>query len=167
MEPIVRQRLDILLVLRPRRSVSSRRRWLVVSALHGYVHLRARSFLNRRWWALIPGGVALLLELRVESAAGLAIQTVSALLPSQYAATASEFLLFMLLWVVFLPGVSRPGYISSSLWRNSQAVLLLVDCVIASFQAHTGPLLERRLIRCGIPHYKSGSLAFDVTRSHQ
>lgn len=41
----------------------------------------------------------------------------------------------MLLWIVFLPAVGCPDYISSSLWRVSQAILLLIGCVVGSFQA--------------------------------
>jgi hypothetical protein len=89
---------------------------------------------NRQWWALIPWFAAFLLELRAESWAPRAFQTVNAPLLAHYSLAAGEFLLFILLCIVFLPGIRRPDYVSIRLWRNLQLILLLVGCLIASFQ---------------------------------
>jgi hypothetical protein len=110
--------------------------WFLMIFAAGLLFAADRNFHNRAWWAFMPWGAALLLEIRLESAAELAFQRSTAPLLSQYAAAASEFLVFVLLWIVFLPGVRRPDYISSSLWRDSQAILLLIGCVVGSFQAH-------------------------------
>jgi hypothetical protein len=110
--------------------------WFLIISAGGLLFAADRDFHNRAWWAFMPWGAALLLEVRLESVAQLAFQKSTAPLLSEYAVAASEFLIFMLLWIVFLPGVRRPDYISSSLWRNSQAILLLIGCVAGSFQAH-------------------------------
>jgi hypothetical protein len=110
--------------------------WFLIIAAGGLFFAADRDFHNRAWWAFMPWGTALFLEVRLESVARLAFERSTAPLLSQYVAATSEFLIFMLLWIVFLPGVGRPDYISSSLWRNSQAILLLVGCVAGSFQAH-------------------------------
>jgi hypothetical protein len=110
--------------------------WFLMISAGGFLFAADRNFDNRAWWAFMPWFAALLLEIRLESAAELTIQRSTATFLFQYAAAASEFLIFVLLWVVFLPGVRRPDHISSSLWRNSQAVLLLIGCVVGSFQAH-------------------------------
>ena len=119
--------------------------WFLMIFAGGFLFAADRNFPNRAWWAFMPWGAALLLELRLESAAELAFQRSTAPLLSQYAAAASEFLVFMLLWIVFLPGVRRPDYISSSLWRDSQAILLLIGCgriVPGSRTAQTPPYLD-------------------------
>lgn len=109
--------------------------WFLMIFAAGFLFAADRNFHNRAWWAFIPWSAALFLEVGLESVARLAFQRSTAPLLSQYAASASEFLVFVLLWIVFLPGVRRPDHISSSLWRNSQAILLLVGCVFGSFQA--------------------------------
>jgi hypothetical protein len=110
--------------------------WFLLIFAAGFLFAADRTFHNRAWWAFLPWGTALLLEIRLESVAQFAFQKPTAPLLSQYAAAASEFLVFVLVWIVFLPGVRRPDHISSSLWRGSQAILLLIGCVVGSFQAH-------------------------------
>jgi hypothetical protein len=100
-----------------------------------FVFARDENHGSPPWWAFIPWVAAFFLELRVESSAPRAFQTIDAPLLSHYSLAAGEFLLFILLCIVFLPDKRRPHYVPSGLWRNLQAILLIVGCIIACFQA--------------------------------
>jgi hypothetical protein len=109
--------------------------WFLTIMVSSPIFSNGRKFSKQLLYASIPLIASSVLMKRADSAARLALQDLTAPLLFHYAAAAGAFLIFMFLWIIVLPGVYRPDYISAKLWQTSRVILFLIGCVMGLFEA--------------------------------